>query len=131
MMEARIAAQGVGEIPEGLRKLIQQEGPMACEFGGSEKESNPYLGRRIMVVAGSKDKRTYSLVWTIVCRNRLIGRYAVAVVPYAPYTKDFMDKLVVGEVGAKETLILEGAGHEMTPEGDEQIGEFIKRWACS
>jgi hypothetical protein len=42
-----------------------------------------------------------------------------------------MEKLVVGVDGAKETLLLEGAGHEMRPLGDEKIGEFICKWACS
>jgi hypothetical protein len=41
-----------------------------------------------------------------------------------------MDKLAVGDHGVKETVLLDGAGHEMTPLGDERIGEFIGKWAC-
>jgi hypothetical protein len=58
MMEARIAAQGVGELQVGLRGLVAREGPMGCDWQSDEPGRNPYLGRKIMVVAGSKDTRT-------------------------------------------------------------------------
>jgi hypothetical protein len=58
MMEARMAEQKVGELQDGLRKLVEKDGPMACEFQ-SETAKNPYLGKKIMIVAGSKDTRAY------------------------------------------------------------------------
>lgn len=74
---------------------------MAAAYTASD-ESNPFLGKKILVLSGQKDK---TVPWSTA--------------------KDFVDGLNVGEQGVKEVMVEPGVGHDFSPVMVKAAGRFI------
>lgn len=107
LMEYRAKATGIPfeapYIPANLVRLIEKLDP-ASKNHTSTEESNPFLGKKILVLSGEKD----------------------TLVPWVA-SKGFVDDLEVGPNGVKEVLLEEGVGHECTEKMKEMAGEFIRK----
>ncbi|KAG0700574.1 hypothetical protein DFH29DRAFT_1054643 [Suillus ampliporus] len=71
----------------------------------AKDQSNPFLGRKILVLSGAKD----------------------TTVPWVA-SAEFVENLEVGEGGIKRVVLEEGAGHECTPHMQREAGAFVKEW---
>lgn len=90
-------------VPSSLLQLINSRSPPSTPYT-TRDSSNPFWGKYILVLAGSKDR----------------------LVPFEPHTRKFFDALEVGE-GVKEKEIYD-CGHEFTPEGILRAADFIVRF---
>ncbi|KXN84560.1 hypothetical protein AN958_12306 [Leucoagaricus sp. SymC.cos] len=88
-------------FPTGLLDMIARDDPAARPFDQLDA-SNPFLGRKILVLSGGADK----------------------LVPWDA-SKDFVEALEVGLNGVKKTMVYEGVGHECTKEMLEDLADFV------
>lgn len=91
-------------VPPALLSLIASRAPPSTPYTSTDA-SNPFLGKKVLILAGAKDR----------------------LVPYEPHTRVFFDALEVGPDGAKEREIYD-CGHEFTPEGTLRCADFIARF---
>ncbi|KIM40446.1 hypothetical protein M413DRAFT_445902 [Hebeloma cylindrosporum] len=89
-------------IPSSLLKLIEVSDP-ASRNHGSLDGSNPFLGKKILILSGEKD----------------------TLVPWAA-SKKFVEGLEVGPDGEKKVILQKGVGHKCTDEMVEQTATFIQ-----
>lgn len=92
---------GPPHIPDSLVQVIKRADPVAAAYTASD-ESNPFLGKKILVLSGQKDK---TVPWSTA--------------------KDFVDGLNVGEQGVKEVMVEPGVGHDFSPVMVKAAGRFI------
>ncbi|KAG0700571.1 hypothetical protein DFH29DRAFT_1054639, partial [Suillus ampliporus] len=108
MMSQRAASSGVPfkppYYPDSLKAYVDANDPAKLPYRAKDR-SNPYLGRKILVLSGAKDH----------------------LVPWAT-TVEFVENLEVGEQGIKRIFLEEGAGHEPTPIMQREAGMFVKQW---
>ncbi|KAK0223016.1 Alpha/Beta hydrolase protein [Armillaria fumosa] len=88
-------------LPDSLLALIQRSDPASTEYT-SGNSSNPFLGKKILVLSGADD----------------------LLVPWSA-SEPFVNGLVVGENGVKRVFVQEGVGHKCTPEMVQQLVEFV------
>jgi len=89
--------------PEHLRSYVDKHDPASCPFRAKDW-SNPFLGKRILILSGGKD----------------------TLVPWS-VSKDFAEGLYIGD-GVKRVVVEEDAGHECTPVMIKEIVLFIQDW---
>ncbi|PCH42540.1 alpha/beta-hydrolase [Wolfiporia cocos MD-104 SS10] len=94
-------------IPKSLLDLIQSQDAASAPYRATDV-SNPFLGKKILVLSGADD-------------------------PLVPWTasKEFVDNLSVGKDGIKEVILAPGVGHKCTPEMVEAMSKFIWEQALS
>lgn len=106
LMAMRAASSSVDlrppAMPDSLRAIIQRSDPLAFPYKEADK-ANPFLGKKILVLAGRKDTE----------------------VPFSA-SKDFVDGLEVGVDGIKEVFVDENAGHECSEDMIERIAIFVR-----
>jgi len=83
---------------------VDANDPAKCPYRTKHK-SNPFLGRKILVLSGAKD----------------------TLVPWVA-SSEFVQNLEVGEDGIKRFLLEESAGHECTPRMQHEAGLFVNEW---
>ncbi|KAI0353314.1 hypothetical protein OH77DRAFT_1438063 [Trametes cingulata] len=88
-------------FPQALLDLIHRADPAAAPYNASD-ESNPFLGKKILVLSGQDDKK----------------------VPWAS-AKEFVEGLNVGPKGVKEVIVEPGVGHEFSPAMVKECARFI------
>lgn len=93
-------------FPASLLRLIQIEDPVNAKYESTDPFENPFLGKRILVLAGGKDK----------------------LVPWSA-SEIFVKGLNVGHDGAKKVVVVPEAGHECPPVMVQELIEFIWEWA--
>jgi predicted esterase len=106
-MPARAALFGIKfeppHMPQSLLQLIQRDDVAASPHdAAANPSSNPFYGKKILVLAGAKDK----------------------LVPWSA-SKNFVEKLHVGENGTKKVVVLAERGHECAPEMIDDAAAFI------
>ncbi|RPD65172.1 alpha/beta-hydrolase [Lentinus tigrinus ALCF2SS1-7] len=88
-------------IPDSLLALIKRTDPAASPYTVLD-DSNPFLGKKILVLAGKDDKT----------------------VPWSA-GKTFVETLNVGQRGVKEVIIEEGVGHEFSEAMVKEVAHFV------
>lgn len=88
-------------VPESLLNLIQRVDPAAAPYTAPDS-SNPFLGKKVLILAGKDDKT----------------------VPWSA-GKAFVENLNVGQDGVKEVIIEEGVGHEFSPAMVKEVARFV------
>ncbi|OBZ72627.1 hypothetical protein A0H81_07458 [Grifola frondosa] len=88
-------------IPKSLADLIKQADPAAAPYTTADA-SNPFLGKKILVLSGKDDR----------------------IVPWSA-SKDFVENLNVGAHGVKKVVVHPGVGHECTDEMVQEMAAFI------
>ncbi|KAF9818795.1 hypothetical protein IEO21_02575 [Rhodonia placenta] len=88
-------------IPRSLLDLIERYDPAAASYTVPDA-SNPFLGKKILVLSGGDDK----------------------LVPWSA-SKTFVDSLNVGLGGVKEVIVAPGVGHKCTREMVQAMSRFI------
>ncbi|KAG0700573.1 Alpha/Beta hydrolase protein [Suillus ampliporus] len=90
--------------PDSLKAYVDANDPATFPYRAKD-QSNPFLGRKILVLSGAKDM----------------------VVPWVA-SVEFVENLEVGEGGIKRFVLEEDAGHECTPRMQREAGSFVKEW---
>lgn len=90
--------------PDSLRAYVDANDPAQRSYRAKDG-SNPFLGRKILVLSGAKD----------------------TLVPWVA-SVEFVQNLEVGEEGIKRFLLEESAGHECTPRMQQEAGLFVNEW---
>lgn len=90
-------------IPTTFLKTMSKTNPASKDYATLER-SNPFLGKKILVLSGAEDK----------------------LVPWVA-SQEFYDHLEVGAEGVKELLLQTGAGHECTGEMVDAAARFVER----
>lgn len=88
-------------FPTSLLSYIHRNDPPSTPYSKLDA-SNPFLGKKILVLSGGMD----------------------TLVPWTA-SKDFVEKLEVGEDGLKEVVIVPGVGHECTEGMVAEMARFI------
>ncbi|KZT02543.1 uncharacterized protein LAESUDRAFT_402371 [Laetiporus sulphureus 93-53] len=105
MMAERAKEMGIPftppHIPKSLLHFIQAHDAAAAPYMSSGS-SNPFLGKKVLALAGTADKS----------------------VPWAA-SRGFVENLNVGEGGVKQVFIQPGVGHECTGEMVKVMSKFI------
>ncbi|KAF8550163.1 alpha/beta-hydrolase [Imleria badia] len=92
--------------PLHLKAYVDAYDPASFAFREiTDDSSNPFLGKRILVLSGAKDK----------------------LVPWST-CKEFVEGLEVGESGVKKVFLDENAGHECTPAMTQEAALFVIEW---
>ncbi|KAF8958322.1 Alpha/Beta hydrolase protein [Flammula alnicola] len=94
-------------VPSSFLEFIGLSDPASKNYASLE-ESNPFLGKKILVLSGEED----------------------TLVPWAASDK-FVSALEVGPRGLKRVIVQKGVGHECTDEMVEEAANFIKTSYCS
>ncbi|KAG7450969.1 uncharacterized protein BT62DRAFT_984275 [Guyanagaster necrorhizus] len=89
-------------LPDSLLVLIQRSDPASTAYRSSDS-SNPFLGKKILVLSGADD----------------------SLVPWSA-SEPFVNGLVVGEKGVKRVFVQEGVRHKCSPEMVQQLVEFVR-----
>jgi len=89
-------------IPHGFSEIITSGNPASKDYTSLEN-TNPFLGKKILVLSGEDDK----------------------LVPWVA-SKKFVETLEVGREGVKEVFVQKGAGHECTEEMIRKTARFIQ-----
>lgn len=92
-------------FPDSLRQYIKQNDPAQAPYTAAD-ESNPFLGKKVLVLSGGDDP----------------------LVPFS-YAEEFVTNLNVGPKGVKEVMVAPGVGHECTPEMVKQMATFVWKHA--
>ena len=89
--------------PDTLLSLIQCNDPASVPYLATDS-SNPFIGKKILVLAGAED-------------------------PLVPWSasQEFVQGLYLGENGVKEVVVQEGAKHETTPEMVQHLVRFVRK----
>lgn len=90
-------------LPESFIQYVKTVDPAASRSDGS----NPFLGKKILVLSGKEDK----------------------LVPWVA-SEDFVDSLDVGENGVKKVVVATGVGHECTAEMVAETAKFVAEELC-
>ncbi|KAG2139331.1 Alpha/Beta hydrolase protein [Suillus clintonianus] len=90
--------------PDSLKEYVGAHDPAQLPYRATDA-SNPFLGRKILVLSGAND----------------------TLVPWVA-TKEFVQGLEVGKEGIKRFVLQEGAGHECTPAMQREAGSFVREW---
>lgn len=88
-------------MPVDLRALIERHDPAQAAYTASDS-SNPFLGKKILVLSGADDP----------------------VVPW-PCSDEFVQNLDVGPDGVKKVFVYPGIGHTCTPEMVKEMATFL------
>ncbi|KZT02542.1 alpha/beta-hydrolase [Laetiporus sulphureus 93-53] len=88
-------------IPKSLLDFIQTHDAAAAPYTSTDS-SNPFLGKKVLVLSGADDKL---VPWTA--------------------SQDFVEGLNVGESGVKQVVVAPGVGHECTPDMVKIMSNFI------
>ncbi|KAI0827204.1 Alpha/Beta hydrolase protein [Trametes gibbosa] len=89
-------------FPKSLLDLVSRADPAAAPYTAADA-SNPFLGKRILVLLGAEDKK----------------------VPWATAAKAFVEDLNVGAGGLKEVIVEPGVGHEFSPGMVKECARFV------
>ncbi|KAH9914172.1 Alpha/Beta hydrolase protein [Epithele typhae] len=89
------------QLPASLRARIAADDPAAAPYAAAGPE-NPFLGKKILVLAGKEDR----------------------VVPWSA-GRAVVEALCVGEGGVKEVLVEEGVGHEFSERMVREAARFL------
>lgn len=87
--------------PESLVQIVKATDPVWSNYEANDS-SNPFLGKKILALAGADDK----------------------LVPFS-VTVPFFEKLNVGEKGKKKVVVSPGVGHACTPEMVTEMANFV------
>ena len=93
-------------VPKSLSELIKKDDPANTKYESANPAENPFFGKKILVLAGGKDK----------------------LVPWSA-SKKFVEGLNVGDKGIKKVVIVPEAGHECPPVMVEELTKFIWEWS--
>ncbi|EJF57019.1 hypothetical protein DICSQDRAFT_140743 [Dichomitus squalens LYAD-421 SS1] len=88
-------------LPDSLIELIRRADPAAAPYTATD-ESNPFLGKKILVLSGQDDK----------------------IAPFSS-SKEVVEKLNVGKHGLKEVIVEPGVGHDLSPAMLKEAARFI------
>ena len=106
-MRGRAKASGLQleppTLPESLLQVITRENPVCTPVAGR----NPFLGKKILVLAGGKDQ----------------------LVPWV-FSESFVGRIEVGEEGAKKVLVYPDVGHAFTASMEEDVANFVWEEGC-
>lgn len=92
--------------PLHLKAYVDAYDPASFAFRETDDTStNPFLGKRVLVLSGAKDK----------------------LVPWSA-SKEFVEGLEVGDAGVKKVFLEENAGHECTPAMVQEAAYFVIDW---
>ena len=94
-------------IPKTFLALVAQQDPATAPYTAADA-SNPFYGKKILVLSGEDDK----------------------LVPWSASEK-FVDNLNVGPDGVKEVVVAPGVGHECTKDMVRAMSKFIWEKALS
>lgn len=107
LMQARAKANGLQFgppiLPDSLLGVIERESPVSASMTGR----NPFLGKKILVLAGGKDE----------------------LVPWV-FSESFVKRIEVGEEGVKKVVVYPDVGHAFTPSMGEDVGNFVWEEGC-
>ncbi|KAF9226318.1 alpha/beta-hydrolase [Gyrodon lividus] len=92
--------------PPQLKSYVDAYDPASFPFRANDL-TNPFLGKRILVLSGANDKL---VPWTA--------------------SKEFVEGLEVGE-GVKRVVLQENAGHECTPAMIQEASLFVSEWLAN
>ncbi|KAH9941352.1 Alpha/Beta hydrolase protein [Amylocystis lapponica] len=87
-------------VPDSLITLVKRDDPAFAPYTALDI-SNPFLGKKILVLSGAEDK----------------------LVPWHA-SEGFVENLSVGD-GVKKVFLQPGAGHECTPEMVKELSQFL------
>ncbi|OSD07726.1 hypothetical protein PYCCODRAFT_1429950 [Trametes coccinea BRFM310] len=93
-------------FPQSLLDLIRRADPAAAPYTAADA-SNPFLGKKILVLAGADDKK----------------------VPWETAARPFVEGLNVGPGGVKEVVVERGVGHEFSPAMMKECARFVWKHA--
>ena len=82
-------------------QLIKRADPAAAPYTATD-ESNPFLGKKILVLSGQDDK----------------------IVPWSA-AKEVVEKVNVGRDGVKEIFVEPGVGHDFSPTMVKEAARFV------
>lgn len=90
-------------LPKTLLELVAAFDPASQPYQ-SEDASNPFYGKKILVLSGRED-------------------------PLVPWiaSEPFISALKVGDSGIKEVNVYPGVGHKCTPQMVVDMGEFVAK----
>jgi len=91
-------------FPHHLRAYVARHDPVSVPHT-KESKTNPFLGKYILVLSGAAD----------------------VLVPWE-CSRPFVDALNVGASGVKQIIVLDGIGHQLTPEMHTHTATFVLRW---
>jgi hypothetical protein len=91
-------------FPPSLIRYIQEHDPIAGLPNPPIKNINPFLHRKILAIAGAKDR----------------------LVPWR-FSEEFWERLDVGHDGVKENFVDKNAGHEWTEDMGNKMAEFVQK----
>ncbi|KAI8970643.1 Alpha/Beta hydrolase protein [Trametes punicea] len=94
-------------FPKSLIDLIHRADPVVVPYTALDS-SNPFLGKKILVLSGQDDKK---VPWTSA--------------------KEFVDNLNVGQGGVKEVIVEPGVGHEFSPAMVKECARFVWQHALA
>jgi len=87
-------------LPDSLLEIIERESAVATD-------KNPFLGKKILVLAGGKDK----------------------LVPWK-FSESFVGRIEVGEEGVKKVIVYPDVGHAFTASMEEDVANFVWEEGC-
>jgi hypothetical protein len=90
-------------FPDSLLKIIEKESPVSASMTGR----NPFLGKKILVLAGGKDE----------------------LVPWV-FSESFVKGIKVGKGGVKKVVVYPDVGHAFTPSMEEDVANFVWEEGC-
>ncbi|KAH9930068.1 Alpha/Beta hydrolase protein [Fomitopsis serialis] len=105
LMSDRAALNGIPfespYIPQSFLTVVAQQDPATASYKAADS-SNPFYGKKILVLSGADDKL---VPWTA--------------------SKEFVDNLNVGPEGAKEVIVAPGVGHKCTEDMVRAMSKFL------
>lgn len=90
-------------LPDSLLEVIERESPVSAVA----TEINPFFGKKILVLAGGKDR----------------------LVPWE-FSESFVGRIEVGEEGVKKVVVYPDVGHAFTPSMEEDVANFVWEEGC-
>jgi hypothetical protein len=90
-------------LPDSLLEVIKRESPVSTPAMGR----NPFFGKKLMVLAGGKDE----------------------LVPWV-FSESFVERIEVGEEGAKKVAVYPDVGHVFTASMEEDVVNFVWEEGC-
>jgi hypothetical protein len=92
-------------IPNSLISLVNTSDPASKDFKSLNPSSNPFLGKKILVLSGKDD-------------------------PLVPWSasESFVDALEVGPEGVKKVFLQEGVKHTCTKEMVDEAADFVGQY---
>jgi len=107
LMHGRAKASGLQFgppiLPDSLLQAVERESPVSASVTGK----NPFIGRKILVLAGGKDE----------------------LVPWV-FSESFVEQIEVGEEGVKKVVVYPDIGHAFTASMAEDVASFVWEEGC-